>query len=613
MIAAAFAVYAPSLRNGFVWDDTALVLRDPLIRSWRLIPEGFCHFLFTDATASNFYRPIQRLTYVWDYAWFGFAAPWGWHFTNIALHAAASVMLFLFLEKLANRLDKRLPGSFGENFLLARNRALALLAALIWTIHPLHTAAVCYVAGRADLLAAMFGFAGLWLALREKSSDSSGLRVAHFGAPLWFLAAMLSKESGVTALAVWILLILLLFKQKVTLVRWLVFTLVILAAYSALRFSAEHETPPTLSQPLAPAARPILAARAVAEYAGLLVAPLHLHMERDVVPFGRGDSGAAVQARARLREYQMLLGIALVVTFVFWMRWARKNTRLFVFACLLALVIAYLPVSNLLPLNASVAEHWLYFPSAFLLAAALWSATIFFRKLRAVKITGTALLLAWMAFLATRTFVRNFAWHDPRTFFERTIADGGDSARMFINLGSLESAEGHQNEAIRDFQIALERSPDQPFALLGLAAADLRARDFDAARALLEKVAQIPFLRAQALQNLAVLEYQQSHADRVDLLREAAALAPKNWDIQKRYIGHLAERGEIPRAISELRELAARQPFRAESWRMLGDLRLQAGETDFARRSYERAAALDVRDSYSRERLRQLNALLNKS
>ena len=57
------ASYAPAVRNGFVWDDTALILRDPLIRSWRLIPEGFQHFLFTDATASDFYRPIQRLTY----------------------------------------------------------------------------------------------------------------------------------------------------------------------------------------------------------------------------------------------------------------------------------------------------------------------------------------------------------------------------------------------------------------------------------------------------------------------------------------------------------------------------------------------------------------------
>src|SRR5205085_5101946 len=36
--------YAPALRDGFVWDDTALVQRDPLIRSWRLIPEAFNHF-----------------------------------------------------------------------------------------------------------------------------------------------------------------------------------------------------------------------------------------------------------------------------------------------------------------------------------------------------------------------------------------------------------------------------------------------------------------------------------------------------------------------------------------------------------------------------------------
>src|SRR3954467_8518433 len=39
------ASYAPAVRDGFVWDDTALILRDPLIRSWRLIPEGFNHYL----------------------------------------------------------------------------------------------------------------------------------------------------------------------------------------------------------------------------------------------------------------------------------------------------------------------------------------------------------------------------------------------------------------------------------------------------------------------------------------------------------------------------------------------------------------------------------------
>ena len=82
LLAAAFATYAPALRNGFVWDDQALILRDPLIRSWRLIGEGFRHCLFTDAAASNFYRPLQRLSYTLDYAAF-FVSPAGYHFVSI--------------------------------------------------------------------------------------------------------------------------------------------------------------------------------------------------------------------------------------------------------------------------------------------------------------------------------------------------------------------------------------------------------------------------------------------------------------------------------------------------------------------------------------------------
>src|SRR6476620_10745740 len=90
LVVLVFVAHAPALRATFVWDDTALVLRDPLIRSWRLIPEGFHHYLFLDATGSNFYRPLQRLTFVGDYALWGFGHPGGWHFTSVAIHAAAA-------------------------------------------------------------------------------------------------------------------------------------------------------------------------------------------------------------------------------------------------------------------------------------------------------------------------------------------------------------------------------------------------------------------------------------------------------------------------------------------------------------------------------------------
>src|SRR5437667_12097124 len=92
LIAVVFISYAPAIRNGFVWDDTALILRDPLIPSWRLIPEGFKHFLFVDATASDFYRPIQRLSYTLDYAAFAFR-PGPSHLNPVLWHCLAAVAM----------------------------------------------------------------------------------------------------------------------------------------------------------------------------------------------------------------------------------------------------------------------------------------------------------------------------------------------------------------------------------------------------------------------------------------------------------------------------------------------------------------------------------------
>src|SRR3984893_3633661 len=162
LVALIFAAHAPALRATFVWDDTALVLRDPLIRSWRLIPGGFQHFLFVDATPSNFYRPVQRLTCTLEYWAFAFR-PAPYHLTNIFLHAAAAIALFIFALAFLKlyQLDDR------------RSIVVAAFASLAWALHPLHSGVVDYVAGRADSLAALFGFAALYFTVRALGQESA--------------------------------------------------------------------------------------------------------------------------------------------------------------------------------------------------------------------------------------------------------------------------------------------------------------------------------------------------------------------------------------------------------------------------------------------------------
>jgi protein O-mannosyl-transferase len=576
IVAAAFAVYAPSLHNGYVWDDSALIQRDPFIRSWRLIPEGFRHYLFTNATASNFYRPMQRVTYTWDYAWSAFQ-PELYHFTNILIHALAAVFLFLFMERLL------------AAFKRPRAMVWAAVIAGIWAIHPLFTSAVCYISGRADPLAAMFGFCGLWLAIGFKRTGTAV-------AALMFFCAILSKESGAIFLPICVALMLLLKQPRAAVVRWIVLILLVTGAALALRLTAE-KIPPPPGPALAMGTRPIIALRALAEYAGLFLAPVRLHMERDVLPFGRGGLGMTIYM-ARNREFQTLLGAVLLAGLIYWMRWARRKDGA-VFAGLVCFVIAYLPICGLFSLNASVAEHWLYVPAAFLLLAALLSVM----DIPAPRHVWIAVIAVWAFALGVRTWLRNPDWHDQRTFLERTIADGGGDARMLINLADLELTENHPELAIADFQNALDLAPDQPFALIGIGSAHLREKQFTEAREEFEKARTSPITEASALQALAVLDYQENHLDRMDLLQQAAHLAPEDWDIQKRFIEHAAERGQVGPAIDALRSIVQTEGWRADAWKLLGDLWARVGRYDSAARAYRNAIALDVHDDETPRKL----------
>ena len=572
-----FAAYAPAIRNDFVWDDYALVLRDPLIRSWRLIPEGFQHFLFTDAAASDFYRPIQRLSYTFDYAAFGFA-PAAYHVTSIACHLAAAAALFFAASELLARLGLADP----------RRRAIAFIATLAWSLHPLHTSAVAYISGRADSLAAAFGFLGLYLVLR--GLRASGARAWSFtaAASVCFLGSALSKEMGLIFLALWIAIFVVEKRWKAA-VQATLLAIGAVVVYASLRMPAEHIPPPVSSTPMPFLVRPILAARAFAEYAGLIALPVNLRMERDVETHPSGFSTESISG-ASWRELQTLAGLILIAAFIYWLiRTRRSNPPVFV--CLLLALITYLPVSGVSQLNATVAEHWLYLPTAFLFLAVALSLS----HLRGpARNAACGLAAAWILFLGARTFVRTFDWHDQRTFLQRTIAHGGDSARMLINLGSLEMKEGRLDEAKKHLETALQKEPNQPLAIINLASVAVKQDDLKAAHELLNRAKEMPLVEAQAYELMAVLENRETGRANLLRMRLASRTGPPDWAIEKRYVKVLAESGRLDAAIAELRHCLAAQWYRAESWQLLSELERQAGRSAEAAVAREMARRYDV-------------------
>src|SRR2546430_4104221 len=141
-----------------------------------------------------------------------------------------------------------------------RARAVAVIAAVIWAIHPVQSAAGVYVSGRADQLAAVFGFSGCYLVLRSLVRRGAHASAYLTGAGIAFLGSALSKEGGLL-FPLMMVPVLILLKQWRVLIRLSIVAAFVGAIYLSLRLPAEHNPAPRLGPDTPLSVRPITMAR----------------------------------------------------------------------------------------------------------------------------------------------------------------------------------------------------------------------------------------------------------------------------------------------------------------------------------------------------------------
>ena len=100
LVAAVGLAFAPALRNEFVlWDDDLNLTGNPWYRGFTA---AHLHWMFSTLHGGH-YQPLTWLTFALDYALWGLD-PAGYHLTNVVLHAATSILLFLVLWQITGRL-----------------------------------------------------------------------------------------------------------------------------------------------------------------------------------------------------------------------------------------------------------------------------------------------------------------------------------------------------------------------------------------------------------------------------------------------------------------------------------------------------------------------------
>lgn len=500
LAALAGLTYINSLPNDFVFDDKGL--SQSLEHLQRLFRTG----------RWPTYRPLRTASYAIDYSLFGLN-PAGFRAFNILYHILNGALLFVIFR---TGLRQSRP---------------ALLAAILFIVHPIQTESVAYISGRRDVLFTMFFLTGFYGFIRYRETS----RVRHlYLAGGSYLLSLLTKEMAITLPLLWLCYDLirslplipaegrpsswevlkngtrLLFQRN----KWFYFLIGTVLPILAYYYVYVYVLPMSLrSEMWGGGVWPTLLTSATifAHYLKLIVFPLTLSADYSFNAFPISYS---------LAEARVVLALA-ILGGAWWGicrllasdRWAAFGGLWF--------FITLLPVSQIIPHHEMVAEHYLYLPSAgFALSAAVLLERLLTRSPHPRAIAATFALVVLL--LGFRTVARNRDWKDELTLWTKTVQTAPESARAHIALAGVHLRQGGYDQALQELLDALRIQPnsasthrDLGTVLLQLGRLDEAEQEF---REAMRLSAQSPVVRV----SLAVVYLMRSQLGEAEQELDAA-------------------------------------------------------------------------------------------
>lgn len=425
----ALVAYHASFRVPFVLDDASAVLGNRSIEDIRNLGAVFAPP--NDLTTAG--RPLLNLSFALNYAVHGRTVA-GYHAVNLALHIGAGLLLFGIVRAALH----------AKSAAIDMAGPVATAVALLWTVHPVHTASVTYVSQRAEVLMGFWFFFTLWAFARGQDRGPGWLAVAVVGCA----AGMASKETMVTAPAAVLLYDATFFaagirdalRRRAPFYAGLAGTWLILAA---LMWSTR-----VTSRGIGYTAAMDFWTHALTQ-ACVLVHYLKLTVWPDPLVFDHGPE-IAVQRIADARGEILLLVVAVVAISYVWRRARAAGFAAAMFFVPLIPSIA-VPVTH-----QPMAENRLYVPLAAvaaLVGAAVW------RNAGRARVLVLGLITLALLTIAVR---RHDDYTDPVGLWMDTVAKRPANVRARSHLGEALRAAGDMRGAVEQLQAALKLNPNYP-------------------------------------------------------------------------------------------------------------------------------------------------------
>jgi tetratricopeptide (TPR) repeat protein len=422
--------YAPVLQNGFVnYDDDLYVTANPRVQSGLTLDNLLWAFTTTDYFPS--WNPLTWMSLQLDHQLHGLN-PIGYHLTNVLLHLASTVVLFLTLSAMTNKLG------------------LSAVVAAFFAIHPLNVEPVAWVSARKDVLSTLFWM--LTLAAYWHYTRAPGL-VRYLVALLLFALGLLAKPMLVTLPFVLLLL------------DWWPLGRAVLIGPSPCAVTLPRllaEKVPFLLLALVSCAMTLYAQRGSLEpmhrltlgtRAGVAVVSCVNYLTRffypqDLIAFYAHPRDSLPLGRilgSLLALAVLTLGLTLA---------GRKRPYLLV--GWLWFLGTLVPVIGLLPVGwHATADRYTYVPMIGLAILLTWGGADLVRARPALLLPVRLGVLALLGMALAVTWAQIGVWHDSLALWKNAARVAPDSEVVQVNLGVALAEKGQVKEALKHFSEAL--------------------------------------------------------------------------------------------------------------------------------------------------------------
>ena len=430
--------FTPVLNNGFVnWDDPFTLQNNP-----HLTFPGILVWAFTTLEMGH-YQPLAWLSWAATKGLFGLR-PSAFHALSLLGHVANGCLMYCTALALAGRasVDRRVA------------RTSAIVAALIFSIHPMRVEVVAwasafpYILGLGFVLMSLLAYMAytkqrrvLWLTVSFAAfalSLASRANALTFPLVLLVLDAYpLGRVTGGPSATPW----------KQLLLEKLPFAVV--AAVAAIVEAGARDLP-TLSD-VSVAERLTIAATAPFRYLAHTVFPYRL-TPVDALPLAPHTDAWLLASAA---------GAFVLVSLAAWTtrrRWPATAAGWFAYVLLLG------PVAGLTPSGQqAAADRYTYLPGvvvALVIGAGIARAAVLLKR----RWIAFAIAAAWLATLGASTWYQVGWWRDSITLWTRAVDLDSTNDLASYNLAVALAEAGRADDAIARYDQTLQLVPDQRLA-----------------------------------------------------------------------------------------------------------------------------------------------------